>query len=198
MQRHVQPRAAGPARLAAANSFASVSAGSHEASCSNLSDCHNEESAVVDLETYDVGEYHLTSCPICLEHFTLDNPAILLKCEHGFHLQCLESWRQRSSMCPMCFAPVVGDEGRLMSSSDARRRRRLRLRPPPANSHSPERSAPTGPATTDSRRPQPLLQPNYEDDRVSEHDEDADVIEVTAENDGVHWIWTWLRQCCPL
>ncbi|CAC9476930.1 Anaphase-promoting complex subunit 11 RING-H2 finger/Zinc finger C3HC4 type (RING finger)/Ring finger domain/RING-H2 zinc finger containing protein [Leishmania donovani] len=178
-------------KAAAAASAASVPAGSHDASCSNLSDYLNEDSVVGDLETYDVGEYHLTTCPICLEHFTLDNPAILLKCEHGFHLQCLESWRQRSSMCPMCFAPVVGDEGRLMSSCDVRRRRRMQLKPPSAPHHAPERNALITPTAA-----QQTPQSNCEVEHASEQDEEIEVIEVTSRKGSVHWVWSWLRECC--
>ncbi|KAG5503748.1 hypothetical protein JIQ42_07263 [Leishmania sp. Namibia] len=172
-------------------SIASLQTGSPDASCSNLSDYLNEDGFLCEWETYDVGEYHLTTCPICLEHFTLDNPAILLKCEHGFHLQCLESWRQRSSMCPMCFAPVVGDEGRVMSSSDARRRRRKRLRAPPAARHAPERNSLIMPEAA-----QRIQHTNCNAEHASEQDEEIEVIEVTARKDGVHLVWSWLRECC--
>ncbi|KAG5481460.1 hypothetical protein LSCM1_05469 [Leishmania martiniquensis] len=191
MQGGLHTKAAVAALIPTVASVASVQAGSPDASCSNLSDYLNDDGFVGDLETYDVGEYHLTTCPICLEHFTLDNPAILLKCEHGFHLQCLESWRQRSSMCPMCFAPVVGDEGRLMSSSDARRRRRRRLRAPPAALHAPERTSLIMPAAA-----QRIQHSNCELEHASEQDEEIEVVEVTSPKDGVHLLWSWLRECC--
>ncbi|GET87537.1 hypothetical protein, conserved [Leishmania tarentolae] len=180
-----------PTTAAATAPAASAPSASRDGSCSNLSDYLNEDTVVGDLETYDVGEYHLTTCPICLEHFTLDNPAILLKCEHGFHLQCLESWRQRSSMCPMCFAPVIGDEERMMSSCDARRRRRVRLNPPPATDHPPESNALLT-ATTAQRLPQS----NCDVEQPSEQDEEIEVIEVTARKDGLYWVWSCLRECC--
>ncbi|AIN97041.1 hypothetical protein LPMP_170030 [Leishmania panamensis] len=191
MQENLHTKAAVAVRIPAVASVSSAPVESQNASCSNLSDYINEDSVAGDLETYDVGEYHLTTCPICLEHFTLDNPAILLKCEHGFHLQCLESWRQRSTMCPMCFAPVIGDEGRLMSSSDVRRRRCMRLRPPPVTHHALERSSliiPTG--------AQRLPQPNCDIEHASEQDEEIETIEVRAHNNGLYWVWSWFRQCC--
>lgn len=77
-------------------------------------------------ETYAVGAYHFTTCPICLEPFTLDNPAIIVQCKHGFHLQCLESWRMRSPACPVCLTSLAGDEGHVMTPKDYRRRRRYR------------------------------------------------------------------------
>lgn len=77
-------------------------------------------------ETFVVGEFHVSACPICLERFTLDNPAIIVPCKHGFHLQCLEAWRQRSADCPVCLEPLAGCAGRIMSVEDTRRRRRFR------------------------------------------------------------------------
>ncbi|KPI83286.1 hypothetical protein ABL78_7683 [Leptomonas seymouri] len=182
------PRKSQPSLFVAKFSTAPLNS-SHNASCANFSDCGHENSAVDGLETFDVGEYHLTSCPICLEHFTLDNPAILLKCEHGFHLQCLESWRQRSSLCPMCFTPVVGDEGRIMSHSDARRRRRMRFKALPDSLDAPERSflidAAVGAAAAAS----------ISSVHGCEHIEGTDVIEITsAEHDPDSWCG-WLRYC---
>ncbi|RNF21427.1 uncharacterized protein Tco025E_03477 [Trypanosoma conorhini] len=77
-------------------------------------------------DTFVVGEYHLSSCPICLERFTLDNPAIVFVCGHGFHLQCLESWRQRASICPVCMKPMLGEGIPMLSARDTRRRRRYK------------------------------------------------------------------------
>ncbi|CCW70823.1 unnamed protein product [Phytomonas sp. Hart1] len=95
----------------------------------NLYSNTTEEESDIDIdevETFVVGEYNFSVCPICLEHFTMHNPAIIVHCEHGFHLQCLESWRQRSAACPVCQRPLDGDEGRLMEARDTRRRRRFR------------------------------------------------------------------------
>ncbi|EAN94449.1 hypothetical protein C3747_24g388 [Trypanosoma cruzi] len=77
-------------------------------------------------DTFVVGEYRLSSCPICLERFTLDNPAIVVLCGHGFHLQCLESWRQRASICPVCMKLMQGEGIPMMSARDTRRRRRYK------------------------------------------------------------------------
>ncbi|KAG5508128.1 hypothetical protein JKF63_05380 [Porcisia hertigi] len=191
MQENLHTKDASTARIPAPASLALPKNGSQDATSSNISDNMDEDSAAVDFETYDVGEYHLTTCPICLEHFTLDNPAILLKCEHGFHLQCLESWRQRSSMCPMCFAPVVGDEGRLMSSSDVRRRRRIQRKPFAAVRHNSECSPLLSPTTA-----QLIQQLNRDAGRTSEQEEEIEVVEVTARECGVLWMWSRLRECC--
>ncbi len=46
-------------------------------------------------------------CPICLELYTEENPSMHCKCGHEFHLQCSESWKQRSDECPVCFRKLI-------------------------------------------------------------------------------------------
>ncbi|ORC87846.1 uncharacterized protein TM35_000202550 [Trypanosoma theileri] len=92
-------------------------------SFSSCSDCGKASKSE---DTFVVGEYRLSSCPICLERFTLENPAIVVICGHGFHLQCLEEWRQRSPLCPVCSRPLQGEGIPMMSARDTRRRRRYR------------------------------------------------------------------------
>ncbi|KAH9599255.1 zinc finger protein [Trypanosoma melophagium] len=92
-------------------------------SFSSFSDCGKASKSE---DTFIVGEYHLSSCPICLERFTLDNPAIVVGCGHGFHLQCLEDWRQRSPLCPVCSKPLQDEGVPMMSARDTRRRRRYK------------------------------------------------------------------------
>ncbi|CAD2221784.1 hypothetical protein AGDE_13756 [Angomonas deanei] len=75
-------------------------------------------------ETFAVGDYSLSSCPICLERFTLGNPAIIVSCRHGFHLQCLESWRQRSAKCPVCLKQLDERVDHIMLEGEAVRRLR--------------------------------------------------------------------------
>ncbi|XP_072986057.1 probable E3 ubiquitin-protein ligase RHB1A isoform X2 [Typha latifolia] len=41
-------------------------------------------------------------CPICLEEYVSDNPCIMTKCEHDFHLSCILEWMERSDTCPVC------------------------------------------------------------------------------------------------
>lgn len=56
----------------------------------------------VVLESQD----RLAQCAICLEpmfsEVSEDNPFIILKCDHAFHVDCLATWVQRSSGCPTC------------------------------------------------------------------------------------------------
>ncbi|XP_021754193.1 probable E3 ubiquitin-protein ligase RHB1A [Chenopodium quinoa] len=49
-------------------------------------------------------------CPICLEEYTEENPKMLTKCEHHFHLCCILEWMERSETCPVCDKEMVFDE----------------------------------------------------------------------------------------
>lgn len=49
-------------------------------------------------------------CPICLEEYTEENPKMLTKCEHHFHLCCILEWMERSDTCPVCDKEMVFDE----------------------------------------------------------------------------------------
>ncbi|KAL8161870.1 hypothetical protein V2J09_013359 [Rumex salicifolius] len=41
-------------------------------------------------------------CPTCLEEYIEENPKILTKCSHHFHLGCIYEWMERSENCPVC------------------------------------------------------------------------------------------------
>ncbi|KAL0735803.1 hypothetical protein Bca4012_012013 [Brassica carinata] len=41
-------------------------------------------------------------CPTCLEEYTSENPKIVTKCSHHFHLGCIYEWMERSENCPVC------------------------------------------------------------------------------------------------
>ncbi|XP_042388670.1 probable E3 ubiquitin-protein ligase RHB1A isoform X1 [Zingiber officinale] len=41
-------------------------------------------------------------CPICLEDYDTENPRIVTKCEHHFHLSCILEWMERSETCAIC------------------------------------------------------------------------------------------------
>lgn len=49
-------------------------------------------------------------CPICLEEYSEENPKMVTKCEHDFHLCCILEWMERSETCPVCDKEVVFDE----------------------------------------------------------------------------------------
>ncbi|XP_010250499.1 PREDICTED: E3 ubiquitin-protein ligase At3g02290-like [Nelumbo nucifera] len=41
-------------------------------------------------------------CPTCLEEYTPENPKIVARCSHHFHLGCIYEWMERSENCPLC------------------------------------------------------------------------------------------------
>ncbi|GKB65697.1 probable E3 ubiquitin-protein ligase RHB1A [Tanacetum coccineum] len=41
-------------------------------------------------------------CPTCFEEYDEENPKIVTKCEHHFHLSCILEWMERSDTCPVC------------------------------------------------------------------------------------------------
>ncbi|KAA8547878.1 hypothetical protein F0562_004307 [Nyssa sinensis] len=56
-------------------------------------------------------------CPTCLEEYTSENPKIITKCTHHFHLGCIYEWMERSESCPVCGKVMLGRY--LDSSTDA-------------------------------------------------------------------------------
>ncbi|XAR70273.1 hypothetical protein NMG60_11027074 [Bertholletia excelsa] len=46
-------------------------------------------------------------CPICLEEYDAENPKIITKCEHHFHLACILEWMERSEACPVCDKDMI-------------------------------------------------------------------------------------------
>ena len=53
---------------------------------------------------------NLDECPICLEPFEPDSPAVFLNCGHAFHLHCVYEWLERSSTCAVCSQHVEAYE----------------------------------------------------------------------------------------
>ena len=49
-------------------------------------------------------------CPTCLEEYTEENPKIVTKCSHHYHLGCIYEWMERSDSCPVCGKVMVFDE----------------------------------------------------------------------------------------
>lgn len=51
-------------------------------------------------------------CSICLDEFSDSDPSAQTVCGHGYHLQCIMQWAQRSRECPLCFHALgLEDEG---------------------------------------------------------------------------------------
>lgn len=73
--------------------------------------------SVIDLITvckYKRGEGLVegTDCAVCLSEFEDDETLRLLpKCNHAFHLPCIDTWLRSHTNCPMCRAPIVSNPG---------------------------------------------------------------------------------------
>ncbi|CAJ1936114.1 unnamed protein product [Sphenostylis stenocarpa] len=64
----------------------------------------------------DEGLIEGTECSVCLSEFQEDESLRLLpKCNHAFHLPCIDTWLRSHTNCPMCRAPIVTDPTRVPS-----------------------------------------------------------------------------------
>uniref|UniRef100_A0A0D9V9S3 RING-type E3 ubiquitin transferase n=1 Tax=Leersia perrieri TaxID=77586 RepID=A0A0D9V9S3_9ORYZ len=67
----------------------------------------SESTKSLSAKSYNNGFAAVTSededvCPTCLEEYTPDNPKIIAKCSHHYHLSCIYEWMERSDTCPIC------------------------------------------------------------------------------------------------
>lgn len=59
-----------------------------------------------------------SECSVCLNEFQEDETLRLLpKCNHAFHLPCIDTWLRSHTNCPMCRAPIVTSSEASSSSS---------------------------------------------------------------------------------
>ncbi|XVE56208.1 hypothetical protein DITRI_Ditri03aG0219300 [Diplodiscus trichospermus] len=48
-----------------------------------------------------------TECAVCLDEIEAEQPARMVPgCNHGFHLQCADTWLSKHSICPVCRAKL--------------------------------------------------------------------------------------------
>jgi hypothetical protein len=47
-------------------------------------------------------EENVTQCSVCLENINVGDSCVTLRCNHKFHLHCIERWCQTHNTCPMC------------------------------------------------------------------------------------------------
>ncbi|XP_050364287.1 RING-H2 finger protein ATL54-like [Argentina anserina] len=49
-----------------------------------------------------------TECAVCLSEFQEDETLRLLpKCDHAFHIPCIDTWLTSHKNCPLCRAPII-------------------------------------------------------------------------------------------
>ncbi|KNA02724.1 hypothetical protein SOVF_215970, partial [Spinacia oleracea] len=69
------------------------------------------------------------ACSICLEPFSLHDPASVTTCKHEYHLHCILEWSQRSKECPICWQSVSLEDSasqELLAASAIERNSRTR------------------------------------------------------------------------
>lgn len=61
-----------------------------------------------------------TECPICLGEFVDgEKVRVLPKCNHGFHVRCIDTWLLSHSSCPNCRHSLLNNNERSTASSSA-------------------------------------------------------------------------------
>lgn len=61
----------------------------------------------------------MVECAVCLSEFEEGERGRLLpKCNHSFHVDCIDMWFHSHSTCPICRAPVDGDDFPAKSAED--------------------------------------------------------------------------------
>lgn len=59
-------------------------------------------------------------CAVCLSELVEGEKARLLpKCNHGFHVECIDMWFQSHSTCPLCRNPVAPPQGSTYTTTTA-------------------------------------------------------------------------------
>jgi len=49
-------------------------------------------------------EHERNNCSICYESLHNGDPTVKTRCNHSFHLDCLDNWRMNKNTCPICRA----------------------------------------------------------------------------------------------
>ncbi|KAI3521289.1 hypothetical protein L1887_10751 [Cichorium endivia] len=71
----------------------------------NAHDHHKTTNMVVK----ELGVGCSLDCIVCLSEVTLgEKLAILERCRHGFHVECVEAWLKDHPNCPLCRTPLSG------------------------------------------------------------------------------------------
>ena len=50
--------------------------------------------------------YNKDECIICLNHTFSKDKLRILKCNHAFHIDCIDSWLTRKLVCPVCMVSI--------------------------------------------------------------------------------------------
>ncbi|KAK9683103.1 hypothetical protein RND81_10G116700 [Saponaria officinalis] len=87
----------------------------NESTCEDGSKEIRKSSVKLSSTTTVMGYFYSSSededvCPTCLDEYTEENPKIVTRCNHHFHLGCIYEWMERSENCPVCGQVMAFDE----------------------------------------------------------------------------------------
>lgn len=75
----------------------------HSAGSNGLSPVDLEKLPCYDYAVKDSKEDSSVDCAVCLETFRDSQRCRLLPaCNHSFHVECVDSWLLKASICPLC------------------------------------------------------------------------------------------------
>jgi len=69
---------------------------------------HKRSNVFTPATLADKFKYNQTLCSICLMDYEPNSRLRLLPCHHNFHSECIETWKSRSNLCPICREPSDG------------------------------------------------------------------------------------------
>lgn len=84
-----------------------------ESDCETVSDILLASPKKFKFELLKSGDLNVSAmededvCPTCLEEYDAENPKIITKCKHHFHLSCILEWMERSDTCPICDQEMI-------------------------------------------------------------------------------------------
>ncbi|KAG9159049.1 hypothetical protein Leryth_018586 [Lithospermum erythrorhizon] len=59
-------------------------------------------------------------CAVCLSDVSEgENARILSKCNHGFHMECIDMWFQSHATCPLCRTPISGQSDKILNQESS-------------------------------------------------------------------------------
>jgi len=86
----------------------------------DIIESRNNKSHFINIREFEINEYYkmckknckykiadkiLDDCSICLNRIEIGNKIYVLKCNHIFHVECLNKWNKNT--CPYCRSQIL-------------------------------------------------------------------------------------------